>query len=103
MSNKLVIFDLDGTLLNTIGDLAHCCNHMLSQRGLKTHSYDEYCSFVGNGITRLVERALPEQLRTAESIASARRDFVEYYYNNRAIFRRVSLGSSLRQPRGLSS
>lgn len=82
MSNKLVIFDLDGTLLNTIGDLAHCCNHMLSQRGLKTHSYDEYCSFVGNGITRLVERALPEQLRTAESIASARRDFVEYYYNN---------------------
>ncbi len=82
MSNKLVIFDLDGTLLNTIGDLAHCCNHMLSLRGLETHSYEQYCSFVGNGITRLVERALPEQLRTAETIASARRDFVEYYYNN---------------------
>ncbi len=82
MSNKLVIFDLDGTLLDTIGDLEHCCNHMLSQRGLKTHSYDDYCSFVGNGITRLVERALPENLRTAEYIASARRDFVEYYYNN---------------------
>ena len=82
MSNKLVIFDLDGTLLDTIGDLEHCCNHMLSQRGLKTHSHDDYCSFVGNGITRLVERALPENLRTAEYIASARRDFVEYYYNN---------------------
>lgn len=55
---------------------------MLSLRGLETHSYEQYCSFVGNGITRLVERALPEQLRTAETIASARRDFVEYYYNN---------------------
>lgn len=82
MSNKLAIFDLDGTLLNTIGDLAHCCNHMLSLRGLKCHSYEQYCSFVGNGITRLVERALPEQLRTAEYIAAARKDFVEYYYNN---------------------
>ena len=82
MSNKLVIFDLDGTLLNTIGDLAHCCNHMLSLRGLETHSYEQYCSFVGNGITRLVERALPEQLRTAETIASARRDCVEYSCNS---------------------
>ncbi len=82
MSNKLVILDLDGTLLNTIGDLAHCCNHMLSLRGLDPHSYDEYCTFVGNGVTRLVERALPEHLRTAEYVASARKDFVEYYYNN---------------------
>lgn len=82
MSNKLVILDLDGTLLNTIGDLAHCCNHMLSLRGLDLHSYDEYCTFVGNGVTRLVERALPEHLRTVEYVASARKDFVEYYYNN---------------------
>lgn len=82
MSKKLVIFDLDGTLLNTIGDLAACCNHMLRQRGLEEHSYEEYCHFVGNGVTRLVERALPESLRTAEYIAAARKDFVEYYYDN---------------------
>lgn len=82
MSKKLAIFDLDGTLLNTIGDLAACCNHMLAQRGLEQHSYDDYCHFVGNGVTRLVERALPEHLRTAEYIAEARRDFVEYYYNH---------------------
>ena len=82
MSKKLVIFDLDGTLLNTIGDLAACCNHMLRQRGLEEHSYEEYCHFVGNGVTRLVERALPESLRTTDYIAAARKDFVEYYYDN---------------------
>lgn len=82
MSKKLVIFDLDGTLLNTIGDLAACCNHMLRQRGLKEHSYEEYCHFVGNGVTRLVERALPESLRTTDYIAAARKDFVENYYDN---------------------
>ncbi|MBQ5844024.1 MAG: HAD family hydrolase [Alistipes sp.] len=82
MSRTLAIFDLDGTLLNTIGDLAVCCNHMLSLRGLAPHSYEEYCSFVGNGITRLVERALPEELRNAEYITAARKDFVEFYYNN---------------------
>ena len=82
MQNKLVIFDLDGTLLNTIGDLAAGCDEMLRQRGLKTHSFADYCSFVGNGIMRLVERALPEELRTAEYVAAARRDFVNYYIDH---------------------
>lgn len=82
MDKKLVIFDLDGTLLNTIGDLAACCNFMLSKRQLPQHSYQDYCNFVGNGITRLVERALPEQLRTDEYIAAARADFVEHYFQN---------------------
>ncbi|MBR7183726.1 MAG: HAD-IA family hydrolase [Alistipes sp.] len=82
MRDKLVVFDLDGTLLNTIGDLAVSCNHMLSKRGLKEHTYDEYCHFVGNGVTRLVERALPEELRYSEYVASARKDFVDYYFNH---------------------
>ena len=82
MENQLIIFDLDGTLLNTIGDLAVGCDHMLSLRGLPTHSYEEYCTFVGNGIMRLVERALPEQLRTEEYVKAARRDFVEFYIDN---------------------
>lgn len=76
---KLAIFDLDGTLLNTIGDLAEGCNHMLAQRGLAPHSVEEYRFMVGNGILRLVERALPEELRSAEYVAEARRDFVAYY------------------------
>ena len=82
MENQLIIFDLDGTLLNTIGDLAIGCDHMLSLRGLPTHSYEEYCTFVGNGIMRLVERALPEELRTEEYVKAARRDFVEFYIDN---------------------
>ena len=82
MENQLIIFDLDGTLLNTIGDLAVGCDHMLTLRGLPTHSYEEYCTFVGNGIMRLVERALPEELRTEEYVKAARRDFVEFYIDN---------------------
>ena len=82
MKSKLIIFDLDGTLLNTIGDLAVGCDHMLSLRGLPTHTYEQYCSFVGNGILRLVERALPEELRTEEYVKAARKDFVEYYIDH---------------------
>ena len=79
MNTKLVIFDLDGTLLDTIGDLAVACNAVLALRGLPQHSYGEYCRFVGNGIMRLVERALPEELRTPENVALVRADFVRYY------------------------
>ncbi len=79
MRTQLVIFDLDGTLLDTIGDLAVACNAVLALRGLPQHSYEEYRSFVGNGIMRLVERALPEPLRTPENVALVRADFVEYY------------------------
>ena len=79
MNTRLAIFDLDGTLLDTIGDLAVACNTVLALRGLPQHSYAEYCGFVGNGIMRLVERALPEPLRTPENVALARADFVRYY------------------------
>lgn len=82
MKPQLVIFDLDGTLLNTIGDLAVSCNHMLALRDLPQHDYDDYCRFVGNGIMRLVERALPEELRTPEYVKAARRDFLEHYIDH---------------------
>ena len=57
---KLVIFDLDGTLLNTIADLAASTNHALAANGYPTHPTEEYRFFVGNGINKLFERALPE-------------------------------------------
>ena len=76
---RLAIFDLDGTLLNTIGDLAVSCNAVLALRGLPQHSYEDYCRFVGNGIMRLVERALPEALRTPCTVDAVRRNFVAYY------------------------
>lgn len=79
LNTELVIFDLDGTLLDTIGDLAVACNAVLALRGLPQHSYEDYCHFVGNGIMRLVERALPEELRTPYTVAAVRADFVKYY------------------------
>ncbi|MGN1341434.1 MAG: HAD family hydrolase [Oscillospiraceae bacterium] len=56
---KLVIFDLDGTLLDTIGDLAAAGNHTLALLGLPQHPQDSYKRFVGNGIPKLIERMLP--------------------------------------------
>lgn len=79
MRTELVIFDLDGTLLDTIGDLAVACNAVLARHQLPQHTYEEYRHFVGNGIMRLVERALPDELRTAETVARVRADFVTYY------------------------
>lgn len=79
MDTELVVFDLDGTLLDTLGDLAVACNASLAVRGLPQHSYEEYRGFVGNGIMRLVERALPEPLRSPDNVAAVRADFVTYY------------------------
>ncbi|MFI3301594.1 MAG: HAD-IA family hydrolase [Rikenellaceae bacterium] len=79
---KLVIFDLDGTLLDTVGDLAASCNAVLEKHELPTHDLDAYRQFVGNGIMRLVERILPEELRTPEFVAELRAEFVKYYTEN---------------------
>lgn len=76
---KLVIFDLDGTLLNTIADLAAATNYALTQFGYPTHPTDAYRFFVGNGINKLFERALPEQERTPENVLRIRSKFVPYY------------------------
>lgn len=78
----LVIFDLDGTLLNTIGDLAASCDEILRRRNMATYSLDEYRAFIGNGVVRLVERVIPEELRNEEFIAELRKEFVTYYYEN---------------------
>lgn len=76
---KLVIFDLDGTLLNTIADLAAATNYALKQYGLPTHNEEEYKFFVGNGINKLFERALPEDKRNDEYVMKIRSEFVPYY------------------------
>ena len=58
-----VIFDLDGTLLNTLADLANAGNHTLEVLGFPTHPVDAYRYLVGNGIPKLIERMLPEKNR----------------------------------------
>ena len=56
MSYKALIFDLDGTLLNTIDDLGDSANHILCKLGFPTHTIDEYKYFVGNGIPKPAAR-----------------------------------------------
>ena len=75
----LIIFDLDGTLLNTIADLAAATNYALEQCGYPTHSPEAYPYFVGNGVTKLLERVLPEDMRIRTNIDRMRRHFTEYY------------------------
>ncbi|MDD2437701.1 MAG: HAD family hydrolase [Massilibacteroides sp.] len=76
---RLVIFDLDGTLLNTIADLAASTNYALSQHGFPTHETSSYNFFVGNGINKLFERALPEGEKTEANIRLIRETFLPYY------------------------
>ena len=77
---KLAIFDLDGTLLNTIKDLGDAVNYALDHNGFHTHSVASYPYFVGNGVKRLIERALPEDARkNAQVVNNMLRDFKTYY------------------------
>lgn len=59
MNYDVFIFDLDGTLLNTLDDLAASTNYALQQYGMATRSLDDIRSFVGNGVRKLIERAVP--------------------------------------------
>ncbi|MGN1245225.1 MAG: HAD family hydrolase [Muribaculaceae bacterium] len=83
---KLAIFDLDGTLLNTIEDLGHAANHALEAHGFPTHSIASYPFFVGNGVRRLIERVLPEDARTEATIDRLLVTFKEYYNDHNTDF-----------------
>ena len=84
---KLILFDLDGTLLDTLEDLAEAVNHALALRGLPLHSLEEYRTMVGHGVRNLVAQALkasipPHSGLDPESdalIDDALADFVAYY------------------------
>lgn len=78
-----IIFDLDGTLLNTIGDLAAAGNHALRGMGLPTHTEEEFKLFVGSGVPKLIERMLPPGASEAERKA-AHKIFAEYYELHKA-------------------
>lgn len=68
---KGIIFDLDGTLADTLEDLIDSCNAMLSDFGFPTHDYETGKTFIGNGIRKLVERALPEKERNNDTLIDA--------------------------------
>lgn len=93
MKYELVIFDLDGTLLNTIEDLGTAVNHSLSLRGLPLHTMEDYRGKVGHGIRDLVTKSVPEELRTDPTyIDSALKDFREYYSSHIDVHTRPYVG-----------
>ena len=78
MKYQLAIFDLDGTILNTLDDLADSLNHVLSQHGFPQHTADEVRMMVGNGILNLIKRALPNNTEQA-TVEAVYADFNAYY------------------------
>ena len=80
MKTKLVIFDLDGTLLDSLEDIARSANTMLEELGYKPYEVNEYRKFVGDGARELVKSALPNNLDD-ETIDKALAIFKSYYSN----------------------
>jgi phosphoglycolate phosphatase len=76
---KLVIFDLDGTLINTMEDIAGACNHALEACGHPQRRLDEFNMLVGRGVQNMLRGALPEDQRTDEMTAKMYSHFVPYY------------------------
>lgn len=84
MKYNSVVFDLDGTLLDTLGDLRDCVNFALEKNGLPKRTTEEIRSFVGNGIRLLIERSVPENT-PSEITDKCFSDFKEYYKEHSAI------------------
>jgi phosphoglycolate phosphatase len=82
MSFKAVMFDLDGTLLDTLEDIADSANRVLTRRGYPAHSNDDYRYFVGDGVKMLVRRLLPEDARSDDIIEIMHQEFREEYGRN---------------------
>ena len=80
MNKKLVLFDLDGTLLDTLEDLSEAVNYALQLRNLPLHGRDEYRKMVGHGVRNLVLQALPAEWQADDArVDAALADFKEYY------------------------
>ena len=76
---KAVLFDLDGTLANSLFDLAFATNRALEMHGFSGHDVECYKYFVGDGIPKMIERALPENARDAATVELIKKDFTDYY------------------------
>lgn len=82
MTIKALVFDMDGTLLNTLEDLADSTNYVLAQHGFPTQDTEKYCYFVGSGARELIRRALPENARDDQTIATLLADYKTHYDTN---------------------
>ena len=79
MNPQLVIFDLDGTLLDTIDDLKEAVNHAMNLRGFPTFTRDEVMAMVGHGARNLMRKALPIDRKDDNMVDAAYNDFKAYY------------------------
>ena len=77
MRFKGVIFDLDGTLVNSLEDIADSMNRILGEYGFPTHDLEDYKRFVGRGLRNLVSRALPEGPKDEGLISRCRDSMLE--------------------------
>ena len=68
---RAAIFDLDGTLLDTLSDIAHAMNGVLAARGLPEHPVDAYRRMVGSGLEMLVRRAVPDAVARSRTVVAA--------------------------------
>jgi phosphoglycolate phosphatase len=75
MKFKAVIFDMDGTLLDTIDDIADASNRILKEMGYPVHPRESYFQFVGNGARKLIERALPVEAVSEELVDKLLKEF----------------------------
>lgn len=82
---RLAVFDLDGTLLNTIDDLGNAANHALATKGFPIHNMASYPFLVGNGVRNLLLRALPESARTEAVVSDVLKVFKEYYNEHNCV------------------
>lgn len=76
---QAVLFDLDGTLLDTLGDLADAMNVVLAEDGLPTHTWQSFRYFIGEGVVELVKRSLPEDRRGEASVLAYMKRYRESY------------------------
>ena len=81
MKYSTYIFDLDGTLLDTLADLAAAVNYALRQHGMPEHTIDDVRRFVGNGVRKLMERAIPDGEKNPDFEATFA-TFREYYMHH---------------------
>lgn len=89
MRCKAIIFDLDGTLLDTLADLANAGNRVLAAAGLPLHPVDRYRFFVGDGLQVLIERITPPERRDRAQLAALAEAFREDYGRNWAVRTRL--------------
>jgi phosphoglycolate phosphatase len=79
---KAVLFDLDGTLINSLQDIADSMNRVLTANGFSIHDYDAYRFFIGRGLRNLVGNVLPETSKTEENIENLFNDLLKDYAEN---------------------